>query len=130
MHKLSDNYLFTIIAAICFLSATATVSAQPYDEPRTEMPAQTNTVDSESLSKFVDAYSEVQSIQQSYTSKIQDVDEPAEANKLQQEAQQKMQQAVKEKGLSIAQYQEIASQAAQDPALHTRIQQRLNDSGS
>src|SRR5690554_2809276 len=50
--------------------------------------------DDATVSKFVAAYTEIQDIQQSYSEKLQSVSDTDKAMELQQEAQQKMHNAV------------------------------------
>ncbi len=67
----------------------------------------------------------VQGINQEYTQKLQNVEDPEKATKMQQEAQTKMQEAVSESGLSISEYQQIAQAAGQDQELRSQIEEEL-----
>lgn len=88
-------------------------------------------VDDETVSKFVDAYTDVREIHSEYAQKLQNVQDSQQANNMQQEAQQKMEQAVTDNDISVEQYMRIAQQIGQDPQLRSRIQAELEQtSGS
>lgn len=90
--------------------------------PATQPAAQ---VSEEKVDQFVTAYVEVQKISQDYSAKLQATEEPEKATELQQEAQTKMQKAVTKSGLSVPEYQQIASLAGQNPELRARIQEEM-----
>lgn len=77
------------------------------------------------VEEFVDAYMAVQGVNQEYTQKLQEVEDPEKATELQQEAQGEMQSAVDDSGLSIEKYQQIANQAGQDEDLRGKIEEAL-----
>src|SRR5690625_8049712 len=79
-------------------------------------------VSQEEVDNFVEAYMSVQEINQDYTQQLQDVEDSDQATQLQQEAQGKMQDAISEAGLSIAEYQQIANQAGKDEQLRQQIE--------
>lgn len=97
---------------------------QPAQQPQAA--PQQQPVSEKKIDNFVSAYSAVHEINQEYSEKLQGVTDAEKATELQQEAQGKMQEAVQDTGLSIEEYQEIASQAAQDDALRERIQSSIN----
>lgn len=127
MLQFLNKYLFAVLTMAGLLLTAAAASAQPY---QSEQPPQTPPakVDSATIDKFVDAYADVQSIQQEFSQKIQSADESEKATALQQEAQQKMQQAIADNGLSVGEYQQIIAQTGQDTELRSRIEEKLNSS--
>lgn len=78
-------------------------------------------VDDESLSKFKDAFDDVNSVRESFAGKLEDVEDPEKAQKIQQQAQQKMQGAVEDAGLSVEEYNKIFAAVQQDPALQEEV---------
>lgn len=107
--------------------APGLVSAQPPETAPAPAPATQPTADisEEKVDKFVTAYVEVQKISQDYSAKLQAAEEPEKATELQQEAQTKMQKAVTKSGLSVPEYQQIASLAGQNPELRARIEAEM-----
>ncbi|HEX7027930.1 MAG TPA: DUF4168 domain-containing protein [Gammaproteobacteria bacterium] len=86
--------------------AWAQSQSEPSQSPATP-PAQTEPmeIDTKTLDSFVNAYKEVQSIQE--------------------KAQLEMQQAVTDNGLSLQDYQQIFNEAWQNPELRNRIEEKL-----
>lgn len=78
-------------------------------------------VDDESLSKFKDAFGDVNSVRESFEGKLEDVEDPEKAQKIQQQAQQEMQGAVEDAGLSVEEYNQIFAAVQQDPALQEEV---------
>src|SRR5690625_7716488 len=67
----------------------------------------------------------VQEINKDYTQQLQDVEDSDQATQLQQEAQGKIQDAISEAGMSIAEYRQIANRAGQDEQLRQQIEDAL-----
>lgn len=76
--------------------------------------------DQEQIESFAEARSEVEQLQQEYTSQIQQADEE-QAAQLQKEAQQEMTSAVEDAGLSVKEFNRIAQAARTDQKLSERI---------
>lgn len=97
-------------------------AAQPA-EPA-PMPQSTDFSD-EDVTQFAQANQQVQDIQAEYTQKLQasggDQEKTAD---IQQEAQEKMVQAVEDSGLGVEKYNQILQVAQADPELVKRIQAR------
>jgi Skp family chaperone for outer membrane proteins len=110
MRKTFRNPLIALLAALGVIFATS-ASAQDAEQ-----------VSAEDINKFAEAYMAVQTINQEYSTMLQQVEDPERATELQQEAQTKMQQAVTDSGLSISDYQGIAQQANQSEAVREDIQ--------
>ena len=65
-------------------------------------------------------------IQQKYSKELQaKKDKPEEAMKVQKEAQEKMVEAVKDSGLELSTYNQIAQLAQYDADFRTRIQEKM-----
>ncbi|MGH6920081.1 MAG: DUF4168 domain-containing protein [Geminicoccaceae bacterium] len=73
------------------------------------------------LEAFADAAIEVQRLETELNEDLQVADSPAEAARLQQEAQDQASQAVEAKGLTTGEYLAIVQAAERDPALYAMI---------
>jgi Skp family chaperone for outer membrane proteins len=119
-----------IAAALSASALAAGAQGTLAEENATSMPqsqAQSTQVSEEKVSNFVDAYNDVREIHSEYAAKLQNVDDPEKAAELQQEAEQKMQEAVTSNDISVQEYQQIAQQVGQDAQLRSRIQAELNE---
>ncbi len=79
------------------------------------------------LKTFAEAYTEVTQIYNVYENRITKSKEQEQAMALQQEANQKMNQAVKDKGLSIEDYNSIYKQIENNPSLQQQFTQVLTE---
>jgi GTP1/Obg family GTP-binding protein len=84
-----------------------------------EAPAANVTDDK--LENFVDAATEVQNVQTTYTERMKQAADQQQAQSLRQEAQDKMVSAVEESGLTVQEYNLIAQRLQTDPALAERM---------
>lgn len=75
----------------------------------------------ETVKSFAAAYGSVQTIQEEYTVRLQEVEDRAKAQSLQQEAQAKMISAVEDAGVSVQQYNELVARMDQDAALRQQV---------
>jgi len=116
--------LLAFLTAIGFLFGSVAIAQVPQQQPDAG-PSYGMDVSQEEVDNFVEAYMSVQEINQDYTQQLQDVEDSDQATQLQQEAQGKMQDAISEAGLSIAEYQQIANQAGQDEQLRQQIEDAL-----
>src|SRR5690554_2175880 len=114
--------LLAFLTVIGLLFGSLAIAQVPQQQPETA-PSYGAEVSQNDVDNFVEAYMSVQEINQDYTQRLQDVDDPEQATELQQEAQGKMQDAISEAGLSIAEYQQIANQAGQDDQLRSQIEE-------
>jgi len=83
------------------------------------------TVTDSDLDSFADAQMSIMQIQQDYSQRLQNVDNPDAANQLQQEANEKMVGAVEEAGLDVESFNAIAMAIQNDPELQQRLQEML-----
>lgn len=119
---------------LAILSISVGLGAMPLalaeNAPQTTTPTAPVTqaqpqISEEKVDQFVTAYVEVQKINREYSEQLQATEVPEKATELQQEAQTKMQEAVTDSGLTIPEYQQIASRAGQDQDLRARIQEKM-----
>ena len=78
------------------------------------------------LEPFAGAYKEVSQIHSAYQERILQADDPTQTEALQQEANQKMAQAVVDHGLTIGDYNTIFQTIQSDPALKEEFRTVLN----
>ncbi|NLJ93434.1 MAG: DUF4168 domain-containing protein [Aeromonadales bacterium] len=118
------NNLKTLTAAIAFatfsLGATS-VMAQPEGAAPAQQ-QQAAPVSDGDLKKFVDASEDVAKIRDEFSQKLNNADDQEKAQQLQQEAQDKMLDAVQKSGLDAMKYNEIATQIQADPQLQQRAE--------
>ena len=127
----------TAMAALLFTSAlTATATAQ---QPGTQqgapqsqnMPQQQNLPDASEFSDadldaFVATQKDMAGIQQKYSQKLKaNQDKPKKAMEVQQEAQQKMVEAVEDNGLELKKYNQIVRLAQYDADFRASLQEKL-----
>ena len=131
----------TAMAALLFTSAlTATAIAQQpgttgapqQGAPQTQnMPQQQNLPDASDFSDsdldaFVATQKDMAGIQKKYSQKLQaNQDKPKKAMEVQQEAQQKMVEAVQDNGLELKKYNQIVRLAQYDADFRASLQAKL-----
>lgn len=106
--------------------AAAPVMAQEYGQQQQQPPqAQAVQVDEAKINQFVDALAEISTIRQTVAAELESAEDMEEAQKVQQDAQQRMVEAVESAGLSVEEYNHIASLMGSDPELAERINSEL-----
>jgi hypothetical protein len=73
------------------------------------------------LNQFIGAYSDVQTIREDFSAKVQGVQDRSRVQALQQKAQSEMIEAVQEAGLSVPEYNQIAALMDSDPTLRQKV---------
>lgn len=116
--------LLALLTAIGLLLSSMAFAQVPQQQPDAG-PSYSTDVSEEDVDNFVKAYISVQEINQDYTQRLQYIEDSERATQLQQEAQKKMQDAISDAGLSVAEYQQIANQAGQDAQLRSKIEDSL-----
>jgi len=126
MKKIHSVVTLPLISGLLLASPAA--FSQQYDPPppQPQMGPEDagETLDPQTKKKFIKAFSEVQDIQTEYTRKLEQVNDQSRAQALQQEAQQEMISAVKEQGLSVADYNQITQIVSNNPELMAEIQEK------
>lgn len=114
----------TLAVAAC-LSATAALAphALAQDAAEPAQPAiETPDVDAEKLQSFAVAFVEVERIKQEYTQRLQQAGSDTEQQQIQNEAGERMLQAVENTdGISVNEYNQIIRSAQADPELAQRL---------
>ncbi|MFU8878725.1 MAG: DUF4168 domain-containing protein [Wenzhouxiangellaceae bacterium] len=106
------------------LALAAPVAAQQAAPPPQPAQQEIEVTDSD-LDSFADAQMSIMQIQQDYSQRLQNADNPDAANQLQQEANEKMVGAVEEAGLDVESFNAIAMAIQNDPELQQRLQEML-----
>jgi hypothetical protein len=117
----------TAALAAAFGLGTALVAApamaQEYGQQQPQQ--QTTEVSERKINQFVDALAEISTIRQTAAAELESAADMEEAQKVQQDAQQRMVEAVESAGLSVEEYNRIASLMGSDPELAERINTEL-----
>lgn len=74
------------------------------------------------LKSFAEAVTGIQQVARDYAPRLRDAENPQQVAELEQEAQDAMMQTVKDEGLSVEEYNQIAVAAQTDPQLAQEIQ--------
>lgn len=120
--------LLLVIASVFGLGSLAVLNAQ-------DVNSQIQTVESQpsqkeligpKLQPFAGAYKEISQIHTTYKERIMQAEDPSKTEALQQEANEKMSQAVTDRGLTISGYNAIFQSIQNDPALKEEFMTVLN----
>lgn len=109
--------------AVAMAAAPGMVSAQEgYDQapPPVEL---TET----KINQFVDALQEISDIRHEVSAQMEAAGDMEEAQRLQQDAQAQMIEAVENAGLTVEEYNQIASTMGSDPEMQEEIRSRLEE---
>lgn len=79
-------------------------------------------VSDEQLETYAEAEQKVQEIRDDFQQQMPNAESPEDAQALQQEAQQEMVSAVEDAGLTVEEYNQIASQMQSNPELRERME--------
>lgn len=124
------QYLTTALTASAFAMGAQITTAQDNQAPQAQQQQQQHqqqqtSIDDETVSNFVDAYSDIREIHNEYAQRLQNAQDVEQATNLQQEAQAKMEEAITNSDITLEQYQRIAQQIPQDISLRNRIEAEL-----
>jgi len=105
--------------AVCLLFVTAGLAAQAPQEQETVSSAD---VSEQELEQFTRGLNDVLEIQEELEPQLSSVQDPAQAQQLQQQANARMIEAIKAYGLDVDQYNLISRSLSEDPELNQRFQ--------
>lgn len=97
--------------------------APPPGAPAQHAPAA--QIDNATIEKFAKAMDSVQGIQENFTQQLQGVNDSEKAGVLQKQAQEEMVSAVEDAGLTVEEYQNLASMMQQNPKLRERALEKM-----
>jgi len=114
--------LATAILAAAFAFSSTAIAQQQRQGAQQQAPQNVDVSTSE-LQSFAEARTAITEIQQDYSQRLQNADDPEKANSLQQEANEEMIGAVQETGLDVESFNTIAMAIQNDPELQQQLQE-------
>lgn len=124
MPMLQSRFVTASLAALLMAAGASHVSAQQAGQTPATQPAptvQAADISDKKLEKFADSLGEIMEIREDFTAKLEKTGDPAEAQELQQQANEKMMNTVVENDLSIEEYNAINQAVQNDPQLRERV---------
>ena len=128
MTKLNTRLVSTGFAALLMAAGASQVSAQQASPAPATQPApvvEAADISDKKLEKFADSLGEIMEIREDFTAKLEKTGDPAEAQQLQQQANEKMMNTVQENDLSIQEYNAINRAVQNDPKLRDKVIARI-----
>ena len=124
MTKLNTRLVSTGFAALLMAAGASQVSAQQASPAPATQPApvvEAADISDKKLEKVADSLGEIMEIREDFTAKLEKTGDPAEAQQLQQQANEKMMNTVQENDLSIQEYNAINRAVQNDPKLRDKV---------
>lgn len=124
MTKLNTRLVSTGFAALLMAAGASQVSAQQASPAPATQPVpvvEAADISDKKLEKFADSLGEIMEIREDFTAKLEKTGDPAEAQQLQQQANEKMMNTVQENDLSIEEYNAINRAVQNDPKLRDKV---------
>lgn len=124
MTKLHTRLFSSSLLALFMAAGASQVSAQQATPAPATQPApamQASDISDKQLESFADSLGEIMEIRQDFTAKLEKTGDPAEAQQLQQEANEKMMNTVQDNDLSIEEYNAINQAVQNDPKLRDKV---------
>jgi hypothetical protein len=119
--------ILTIALAFLGVAWTPVASAQNDQDNRTPTQQSAPTYTDDELKSFTAAALEVRRISSTYIPKIEAAPSPEEQQKVVQQAESEMVQAVEKQGMTADKYDEILTQAKTNPEVAQRVEQHLKN---
>jgi hypothetical protein len=113
---------FVLFAVSGLMQAAGQQQQQQQEQQQQQPPLKSGDVKDEELKNFIRSLDEVKAIQKQLEQKLATVDEPAEAQKLQQEANAKMVAVVRGCKLDADRFNRLTRSISTDPELAQRFQ--------
>ena len=112
--------LFALFIAAGSSQVLAQQASQP-QAPQTAPAIQASDISDKKLEKFADSLDQIMEIRQDFTAKLEKTGDPAEAQQLQQQANEKMLETVENNDLSIDEYNAINQAVQNNPQLRDKV---------
>ncbi|HNP61428.1 MAG TPA: DUF4168 domain-containing protein [Nitrospirales bacterium] len=125
LQKLGVLLVVPSVLGLGFLSVANAQNVNSQSQGVESQPAQKELIEP-NLQPFAGAYKEISQIHSTYKERIMQADDPSKTESLQQEANEKMSQAVTDHGLTISDYNAIFQSIQNDPALKEEFMTVLN----
>ena len=119
------NTLKIFAAATALTFSLATIAQEEQSQGQAMQQQETIDVSDQQLEQFADAQTEISTIQQDFSSRLQEVEDPEKARDLQREANEEMTAAVEEAGLDVESFNQIAMAIQNDPELQQKLTEML-----
>lgn len=124
MTKPNTRFVSASLLSLFMAAGVSQVSAQQASQPQPQQVApvmQASDISDKKLEKFADSLGEIMEIRQDFTAKLEEIGDPAEAQQLQQQANQKMMKTVEDNDLSIEEYNAINQAVQNNPQLRDKV---------
>ena len=124
MTKPNTRFVSASLLSLFMAAGVSQVSAQQASQPLPQQVApgmQASHISDKKLEKFADSLGEIMDIRQDFTAKLEEIGDPAEAQQLQQQANQKMMKTVEDNDLSIEEYNAINQAVQNNPQLRDKV---------
>lgn len=115
----------TFLSTLLLSPAAFAQDPEGYGQPPQGAAAQ--PADDATVASFAEAMGEVQVIQQKFSEELQGIEDNDKARELQMKAQEEMVSAVEASGISVQDYNSLAGQMDQDPALREQVEKKLQE---
>lgn len=122
------------IAASLFAGTLTSVAQVPNEQPVPERPEavpptapEVAPLEEKKIDQFADAYLVIEEIQSKAAAELETETDPVAAHKVKANAETQMIQAVERSGLQLQEFNQIAELMAMDPALRTKIANRVEE---
>lgn len=119
----------TFAAGLAMNAGAAPVPADPPGSPATQSQNQTSVSQAE-LRKFAATYQAVTAISGRYTPKVRNAKNKQQAQKIADEARQKMKATIKQHGFTLDEYGNVVEAINNNPQLHKQFAQMVRSSGT
>ncbi|RFF27990.1 MULTISPECIES: DUF4168 domain-containing protein [unclassified Wenzhouxiangella] len=119
----NTSKLFAALIALTFSLAVVAQEGQQ-TQPQQQQP-ETIDVSDQQLEQFAEAQTEISGIQQDFSSRLQEVEDPEKAQDLQRQANEEMTAAVEDAGLDVESFNQIAMAIQNDPELQQKLTEML-----
>lgn len=116
----------SILTALGLTFGGAAIAQEEYQQeydPQQQQQQEAPDVSDEDLEKFAKAEQNVRTVQEDYSTQLQEAEDPNKQQELQQEANEEMRAAVSDAGLDVQTYNEISMAIQQDPELRERYEE-------
>ncbi len=124
MTKFNTRLVSTSLFALFMAAGASQVFAQQASQPQAPQAApamQASDISDKKLEKFADSLGEIMEIREDFTAKLEKTGDPAEAQQLQQQANEKMMETVENNDLSIEEYNAINQAVQNNPQLRDKV---------
>lgn len=114
-----------MLAAVAFSLPAVQAAPQLAQAEQGQQGQQAKEFKDETLDKFARAQQRINRVRQDYRGKIQNAGDADKKEELKKQATEEMRQAVKDEGLALDKYSEVAKQANQNPELQEDLKARI-----